>query len=138
MKNLLFLLLTTSIVFVSCKGQKEEDNSVLQQEVQTYLDQYNTEYQKLVTAASEGQWVLNTHIVEGDTMSKHNAAISDEAYSKFTETKVKIVTVQKNLKQKLTGGLNLCLLRYFRLSRTGNVYLLIRIFKLSIFPFELR
>lgn len=62
--------------------------------MQTYLDQYNAEYQKLVTAASEGQWVLNTHIVEGDTMAKHNAAISDEAYSKFTGSKVNIETAQ--------------------------------------------
>ena len=100
MKKLLFLLLTISAVFVSCKGSKEQDNSVLQQEVQTYLDQYNTEYQKLVTAASEGQWVLNTHIVEGDTMAKHNAAISDEAYSKFTGSKLNIETAQKYLKEK--------------------------------------
>lgn len=94
-------MLFGSLVLSACKGQQEEaDNSALQQEVQAYLDTYNAEYQKLVTAAGEGQWIMQTHIVEGDTMASHNAAMADEAYAKFTGSKSNIETAQKYLAQK--------------------------------------
>jgi len=94
-------MLFGSLVLSACKGQKEEaDNSALQQEVQAYLDTYNAEYQKLVTAAGEGQWIMQTHIVEGDSMASHNAAMADEAYAKFTGSKSNIETAQKYLAQK--------------------------------------
>ena len=94
-------MLIGSMALAACKSQKEEpDNTALQQEVQAYLDQYNAEYQKLVTASSEGQWIMQTHIVEGDTMASHNAAMADEAYAQFTGSKVNIETAQKYLAQK--------------------------------------
>ncbi len=94
-------MLFGSLVLSACKGQQEDaDNSALQQEVQAYLDTYNAEYQKLVTAAGEGQWIMQTHIVEGDTMASHNAAMADEAYAKFTGSKSNIETAQKYLAQK--------------------------------------
>ncbi len=107
MKKIYFLLIGFIVLASSCKTaeKKEEDNTELQKEVQIYLDKYNAEYQKLVTASSEGQWALNTHIVEGDTMAKHNAAISDEAYAKFTGSKENITKSQEYLakKDKLTS-----------------------------------
>ena len=106
MRKLLTLSLLIPIALISCKPkEKAEDNSAIQKEVQTYLDGYNAEYQKLVTASSEGQWILQTHIVEGDTMASHNAAIADEAYAKFTGSKTNIETAQKYLamKDKLTA-----------------------------------
>ncbi|MFI5171178.1 MAG: M2 family metallopeptidase, partial [Chitinophagales bacterium] len=99
MKKIALLLIGFSVILFSC-SEKKQDNASLQAEVQTYLDSYNTEYQKLVTASSEGQWKLNTHIVEGDTMAKHNAAISDEAYAKFTGSKENITKSQEYLAKK--------------------------------------
>jgi peptidyl-dipeptidase A len=98
MRKLLFLMIAVAMVMVSCKEKATQpDNSALQAEVQTYLDGYNATYQQLVTAASEGQWTLNTHIVAGDTMASHNAAMSDEAYAQFTGSKVNIDAAQKYL-----------------------------------------
>lgn len=100
MRNLIAIALIGTFSLTACSTQKEPDNSALQKEVQTYLDSYNAEYQKLVTASSEGQWIMQTHIVEGDTMASHNAAMADEAYAKFTGSKTNIETAQKYLKEK--------------------------------------
>lgn len=95
------IMLLAAIGLTACKTEKEEaDNSALQKEVQAYLDSYNAEYQKLVTASSEGQWTMQTHIVKGDTMASHLAAMADEAYAKFTGSKTNIETAQKYLKDK--------------------------------------
>jgi peptidyl-dipeptidase A len=83
---------------LACKTEPKSDP--LQTEVQAFLDQYNTDFQKYYTASSEGQWVLNTHIVEGDTMASHNAALADEAYAKFTGSTQVIETVKKYLESK--------------------------------------
>lgn len=62
MRKLLFLVIAVPMALVSCKEkEKAPDNNAIQAEVQTYLEGYNAEYQKLATAASEGQWVLNTY-----------------------------------------------------------------------------
>lgn len=87
-----FPLILLLFVF-SCKSG--QNNETLQKEVQAFLDQYNTEYQGYLKAASEGQWTLNTHIVEGDTMAAYNAALADEAYAKFTGSSKVIETVKK-------------------------------------------
>lgn len=101
MRNLMIITLLATLGLTACKTEKEEaDNSAFQKEVQAYLDGYNAEYQKLVTAASEGQWIMQTHIVKGDTMASHNAALADEAYAKFTGSKTNIETAQKFLKDK--------------------------------------
>lgn len=97
----MMIMLLAAIGLTACKTEKEEaDNSALQKEVQAYLDSYNAEYQKLVTASSEGQWTMQTHIVKGDTMASHLAAMADEAYAKFTGSKTNIETAQKYLKDK--------------------------------------
>ncbi|HZV43646.1 MAG TPA: hypothetical protein VFF90_04185, partial [Saprospiraceae bacterium] len=89
-------------LLIACKNSPKED--AVQQEVQAFLDQYNIDFQKYLTASSEGQWLLNTHIVEGDTMTAHNAALADEAFAKFTgSTKViEQVRTYMESKDKLT------------------------------------
>ncbi len=65
MRNLMMITLLGLLGLTACKTEKKEaDNSALQNEVQAYLDSYNAEYQKLVTASSEGQWTMQTHIVK--------------------------------------------------------------------------
>ncbi|HNV98694.1 MAG TPA: M2 family metallopeptidase [Chitinophagales bacterium] len=101
MRNLMMITLLGLLGLTACKTEKKEaDNSALQNEVQAYLDSYNAEYQKLVTASSEGQWTMQTHIVKDDTMASHLAAIADEAYAKFTGSKTNIETAQKYLKDE--------------------------------------
>jgi peptidyl-dipeptidase A len=96
MKYIAFFLFLT--FFLACKNQPKDD--AIQQEVQTFLDQYNKDYQGYLKASSEGQWILNTHIVEGDTMASHNAALADEAYAKFTGSTAVIEQVKKFMESK--------------------------------------
>lgn len=79
MKRILLAALLT-IVFHACKDEASQHK----QEVQAYLDAYNKTYRELYSAASEGQWKLNTRIIEGDTMNAYNARQADEAMAKFT------------------------------------------------------
>jgi len=76
MKAIIALLAVS--VLVSCTGQKKTE------EVQKYLDDYNKKYQELYKASTEGQWALNTHIVEGDTMNAYVSTRADEAIAAFT------------------------------------------------------
>ena len=47
------------------------------------LANYNTKFQELYYASSEAQWTLNTHIVEGDTITSKIAEEADAAYAAF-------------------------------------------------------
>ena len=105
MKKIILILTAFPILFIACKGgEKAADNSALQSEAQKYLDAYNIEFQNLYTASAEGQWILLTHIVEGDTMSKYSAGLADEAFAKFTGSLHVIDSAKKYLavKDKLT------------------------------------
>ena len=102
MKKSLLLLFVIPLFFVSCgkKENKAKDNKALQDSVQAYLDGYNKEYQRLYTLDEEPQWELNTHIVDGDTMTQHNADEADKALATFTGSKINIETSKKYLAQK--------------------------------------
>ncbi len=67
-------------------------------EMQDFLDSYNKKYQELYTASSSGQWLVNTHIVEGDTMNAYNSGIADEALAKFTGSNENIEKANEFLK----------------------------------------
>ncbi len=92
--NLLLVLITA----FSCTNQKPTVK-----EVQEYLDMYNRKYQELYTASSNGQWQVNTHIVEGDTMNAYQSGLADEALAKFTgsneniEKATSFLTLEKEL-----------------------------------------
>lgn len=92
------------IILSSCK-QESKTNEALQQEVQAFLDDYNRLYQGYLKAASEGQWALNTHIVEGDTLTAKKAAEADEAYARFTGSTEVIEKVKSfmSMKEDLTA-----------------------------------
>ncbi len=87
----LFLLGICALIS-GCKSGSHKD------EVQTYLDKYNNEYKDLYTASSEGQWSVNTHIVEGDTMNAYHSGKADEAMAKFTGSKANIDKATEFLK----------------------------------------
>lgn len=93
-----FYLFMVAVALVSCGKKDGKDKTAVQAEVQTFLDTYNKEYQSYLTASNEGQWTLNTHIVEGDTVAAGIAAKADEAYAKFTGSKAVIEKVQGFMK----------------------------------------
>jgi len=90
--------LIVSLVLISLIGcSKSSDN---QQEVQSYLDNYNKEFQKFSYEYNKGDWALNTHIVEGDTVTSRQAQEAQEQYARFTGSKENIEMATGYLKQK--------------------------------------
>lgn len=96
------LLASLIIVATACGDHKSitGDVSGLQKELTVFLEDYNKEFQKYLIAASEGQWLLNTHIVEGDSMTEKKAAEADEAFAKFSGGKTVIEQAKKFLEKK--------------------------------------
>ena len=74
-KLCLLLLLTGAATFISCSDQK----SARIKDVQDYLDAYNIKYREQYSASSEGQWLVNTHIVENDTMNAYQSGLAQLA-----------------------------------------------------------
>jgi peptidyl-dipeptidase A len=72
----------------------------IQTEVQSYLDNYNKEYQKFGYEWNKGEWALNTRIVEGDSVTTKQAQETQELYAKFTGSKENIEKATEYLKQK--------------------------------------
>ncbi len=89
-----FAISILAMLFSSCTTEKEKH----QKEVQAYLDVYNQNYKDLYTASSEGQWMVQTHIVEGDTMNAYNSGIADEAMAKYTGSKENVEKAAAYLK----------------------------------------
>lgn len=101
--NKLFVLLAF-VALASCGGseekkaeKKESGPSAFQQEAQAFLDKYNESFKKLLVDVNEGQWTLQTHIVEGDTMSNYKAQQSDKAFADFTGSDENIGAAKKFL-----------------------------------------
>jgi len=90
------LILVIIITAFSCTDQK----TTSLKEVQVYLDKYNSKYQELYTASSNGQWMVNTHIVEGDTMNAYQSGLADEAFAKFTGSNENIEKATSFLKME--------------------------------------
>src|SRR5687768_3606274 len=91
-----FMAAMLAALFIACTNKQAE----LQKEVQTYLDTYNTKYQEFYKAASEGQWRVQTHIVEGDTMNAYQSGLADQAMAKFTGSKENIDKAATYLKNE--------------------------------------
>ena len=90
------LLLSITLILASCANDAKKH----QQEVQAYLDDYNNKYKEFYTRSSEMQWMVQTHIVEGDTMNAYNSRLADEAMAKYTGSKVNIDKATTYLKWK--------------------------------------
>jgi peptidyl-dipeptidase A len=95
MKSVIAILLTTLIFILGC-SQKSD----VQDEVQTFLNSYNKDYQKYMYAWNKGEWALNTKIVEGDTVTSKLARDAAEQYAKFTGSKENIESATKYLQSK--------------------------------------
>ena len=74
--------------------------NTFQQEVQAKLDSYNKKWQQLLFASAEAEWLLNTHIVEGDEITGQKAEAANKAFAEFTGSKENIEFAQNALKRK--------------------------------------
>lgn len=88
------LFVALVVLFSSCSKSKEEKIK----DVQTYLDSYNNKYKELYTASTAGQWQVNTHIVEGDTMNAYVSGLADQALAKFTGSNENISKAREFMK----------------------------------------
>lgn len=95
--QLLFLVTCLFLVPIGCKQQK---SSTLQKEVQTFLDAYNKEYQRLIITANEADWLVNTKIIKGDTTASFQSQVANEALTNFQGKKENIDLPKKWLAQK--------------------------------------
>lgn len=94
-----FLILS---VIYSCGNKTEQENAnhAFETEVQLFLNDYNAEFQKLLTTSSEAEWTLNTKIIEGDTITSKISEEASEAMSKFTGSKKNIDKAKEYLLKK--------------------------------------
>jgi len=86
-------------------GQKANNYTALQLEVEAYLKKYNEQYRKLYIESSESAWLLNTHIVTGDNTNAQRSQKADEAMSAFTgsEENIRIARMYLSQFKKLTN-----------------------------------
>ncbi len=68
MKRKLLAVLLFSIFLSACRNGGQ--SNPVQDQAQAFLNTYNENYRALTAAANEGQWILNTRIVKGDTISQ--------------------------------------------------------------------
>lgn len=94
MKNLIVIIFA-ALIISGCSNNEEFRN-----DVKNYLDSYNKKYQELYKNYSESQWELNTHIVDGDTISKQKAQEAEEAFTQFIGSTENIEKAKQYLDQK--------------------------------------
>ncbi len=79
--KILCLIGVLSFALHSCKSEKKTG---VADDANAFLESYNKKYQELATASAEAEWVLNTHIVEGDTTARHEAEVANKAFADYT------------------------------------------------------
>ncbi len=97
------LILLPALWLVACNNSTQPEVSIsdkLQTETDSFLTAYTAEFQKLYYASALAEWELNTHIVEGDTLTSKKAEEAGEAFAAFTGSEANIKAAQKYLEQK--------------------------------------
>ncbi|HIA35827.1 MAG TPA: peptidase [Flavobacteriales bacterium] len=85
MKNNIFIVLLSTLIACGVNTENKETDKALDKEaLSKFLTEYNAEYQRLLTIASEAEWKLNTYIVEGDTVSGNAASAANQQMVDFT------------------------------------------------------
>lgn len=90
----------TALFLAACGPKKNGTDEAFRNEVQAKLDTYNKQWQQLLIASAEAEWALNTHIVEGDTITGKKADEAGKALAGFTGSKENIEFAQHTLKEK--------------------------------------
>ena len=92
------LMLAVGVIFAACG--KQEIAKDINAEVDKFLNDYNSKYQELYYKSAEAEWVLNTKIVENDTISDKRVQAANEAFSAFTGSADNINSAKEFLKSK--------------------------------------
>ncbi len=92
----LILILGLGILFSACSPNQEK----FQEEAQTFIDAYTTEFLQLYTASAEAQWKSNIEIIDGDSTNAVATRKASEAYAAFTGSEENITNATKFLKYK--------------------------------------
>ena len=100
MKNFIPYLIIPVFLFSCSPNSSENSSSEFQEEVQSYLNEYNAVFQKLSYQSSKAHWASNTKIVEGDTTNAYNVKVADEALAKFSGSQENIDKARKYLENK--------------------------------------
>lgn len=100
-------LVAISLSLSSCdkqEAQTGEDFTVVQDSLTKFLTNYNKTFQDLAYKDQEAEWQLNIKIVDGDTLSSHQAQQTSENFTNFTGSEVNINQAKYFLqyKDKLT------------------------------------
>ena len=85
----LVLAICLCAAILGCESKKQGND-----EVQSFLDQYNKTYQAVLTASSEAQWQSNIKIVEGDSTNTVATRKANEAYADFTGSEENIEKIE--------------------------------------------
>lgn len=72
----------------------------VQKEVGAFLSDYTTQFVALYYTSAKAEWELNTHIVEGDTVTSKLAEEAGAAFAAFTGSEENIAAARKFLGQK--------------------------------------
>ncbi len=107
MKKLVLTGLTAVLLF-SCASPRPEtaDTAVtaesvpVEQQAQTFIGTYSTQFQQLYTASAEAEWASNTRIVEGDTTNAAATRRANEAFAAFTGSAENIEKARGFMQQK--------------------------------------
>ena len=98
MKNNTSRFLLIVCLLAACQTRKEIN--IVQEQAQSFLDNYNSRFRRLTTVDNLAQWNLNTRIVKGDTIAQYQAGIADKAFAKFTGSRENIDSAKKYLALK--------------------------------------
>ena len=69
-------------------------------EVDAYLRDYATTFQRLYYASQEAQWASNTHIVAGDTTNAARTKAAQEAYARFVGSNENVARIRRYLARR--------------------------------------
>ncbi len=93
MRRILAALVSVTLL-TSCATATRTAGTVSQAAVQTYLDKYATEYQRLYAVSAEAQWAANTRIVDGDSTNALRQRAAEEALNAFVGSTQNITTIR--------------------------------------------
>lgn len=91
-------LASFALLLVACQGGGAGTNP--HPELQSFLDGYSREYQRLNTASALAEWESNTRIVEGDSSNAVRTRQANEALAKFVGSNENIEKIRGFLKDR--------------------------------------
>ena len=94
------MAVVSSAILWSCgNGTKKEETNIAN-DVTTFLESYNKQYQELSTKANEAQWKSQIYIVKGDTVTSNATEKASQALANFTGSIENIEKIKKFLEYK--------------------------------------